>query len=44
MRKPIDFAAAQLEGKVKYQKLPSDNSEYIEFYDKHGEMPKENFR
>lgn len=44
MRKPIDFAAALLEGKVKYQKLPSDNSEYIEFYDKHGEMPKENFR
>lgn len=42
--KPIDFVATLLEGKVKYQKLPSDNSEYIEFYDKHGEMPKENFR
>lgn len=36
--KPIDFVAALLEGKVKYQKLPSDNSEYIEFYDKNGEM------
>lgn len=44
VRKPIDFVAALLEGKVKYQKLPSDNSEYIEFYDKYGEMPKENFR
>ena len=28
--KPIDFVATLLEGKVKYQKLPSDNSEYIE--------------
>ena len=36
--KPIDFIATLLEGKVKYQKLPSDNSEYIEFYDKNGEM------
>lgn len=36
--KPIDFVATLLEGKVKYQKLPSDNSEYIEFYDKNGEM------
>ena len=25
-------------GKVKYQKLPSGNSDYIEFYDKNGEM------
>lgn len=36
--KPIDFVATLLEGKVKFQKLPSDNSEYIEFYDKNGEM------
>lgn len=36
--KPIDFVATLLEGKVKYQKLPSGNSEYIEFYDKNGEM------
>lgn len=36
--KPIDFVAMLLEGKVKYQKLPSGNSEYIEFYDKNGEM------
>ena len=42
--KPIDFVATLLEGKVKYQKLPSDNSEYIEFYDKNGEMQKEDFR
>ena len=34
----IDFVATLLEGKVKYQKLPSNNSEYIEFYDKNGEM------
>ena len=33
-----DFVATLLEGKVKYQKLPSGNSEYIEFYDKNGEM------
>ncbi len=26
------------QGKVKYQKLPSGNSDYIEFYDKNGEM------
>ena len=26
------------QGKVKYQKLPSGNSDYIEFYDKKGEM------
>ena len=36
--KPLDFVATLLEGKVKYQKLPSGNSEYIEFYDKNGEM------
>ena len=38
MLKPIDFVATLLEGKVKYQKLPSGNSDYIEFYDKNGEM------
>lgn len=36
--KPIDFIATLLEGEVKYQKLPSEKSEYIEFYDKNGEM------
>ena len=36
--KPIDFVATLLEGEVKYQKLPTGNSEYIEFYDKNGEM------
>ena len=36
--KPIDFIATLLEGKVKYQKLPSGNSDYIEFYDKNGEI------
>ncbi len=36
--KPIDLVATLLEGKVKYQKLPSGDSEYIEFYDKNGEM------
>lgn len=36
--KPIDFVATLLEGRVKYQKLPSGNSDYIEFYDKNGEM------
>ena len=36
--KSIDFVATLLEGKVKYQKLPSGNSDYIEFYDKNGEM------
>lgn len=35
---PIDFLATLLEGEVKYQKLPSGKSEYIEFYDKNGEM------
>ena len=35
--KPIDFAATLLEGKVKYQKLPSGSSDYIEFYDKNGD-------
>ncbi len=38
VQKPIDLVATLLEGKVKYQKLPSGNSEYIEFYDKNGEM------
>ena len=37
-QKPIDILATLLEGKVKYQKLPSGNSDYIEFYDKNGEM------
>ncbi len=36
--KPIDFVATLFEGKVKYQKQPSGNSDYIEFYDKNGEM------
>lgn len=36
--RPIDFVATLLEGKVKYQKLPSGNSDYIEFYDKNGEI------
>ena len=36
--KPIDFVATLLEGKVKYQKLPWGNNDYIEFYDKNGEM------
>ena len=36
--KPIDFMATLLEGKVKYQKLPSGSKDYIEFYDKNGEM------
>ncbi len=36
--KPIDILATLLEGEVKYQKLPSGSSEYMEFYDKNGEM------
>ena len=36
--KPIDLVATLLEREVKYQKLPSGNCEYIEFYDKNGEM------
>lgn len=36
--KPIDFVATILEGKVKYQKMPSGQTDYIEFYDKNGEM------
>lgn len=36
--KPIDFVATLLEGEVRYQKQPSGDSEYIEFYDKNGEM------
>ena len=35
--KPIDLLATILEGKVKYQKLPSGQTDYIEFYDKNGE-------
>ncbi len=38
MSKPIDFIATLLEGKVKYQKQPSGQSDYIEFYDSNGEM------
>lgn len=36
--KPIDLLATLLEGKVKYQRLPSGQTDYIEFYDKNGEM------
>lgn len=36
--KPIDLIQTLLEGKVKYQKLPSGESDYIEFYDNNGEM------
>ncbi len=36
--KPIDFIQTLLEGKVKYQKLPSGDRSYIEFYDHNGEM------
>ena len=36
--KPIDFVATLLEGEVRYRKQPSGDSEYIEFYDKSGEM------
>lgn len=36
--KPIDFVEMLFEGKVKYQKLPSGSSDYIEFYDENGEM------
>lgn len=38
VQKPIDLFATLLEGKVKYQKLPSGNSEYMEFFDKNGEI------
>lgn len=41
---PMDLIAAILEGKVRYQKLPSGKSEYMEFYDKNGEMRKTVFR
>ena len=37
-RKPIDLLATLLEGKVKYQRLSSGQTDYIEFYDKNGEM------
>lgn len=36
--KPIDLLATILEGKVKYQRLPSGQTDYIEFYDRNGEM------
>ena len=35
--KPIDLLATILEGKVKYQRMPSGQTDYIEFYDKNGE-------
>lgn len=35
--KPIDFIATLLDGEVRYQKLPSGKTEYIEFYDGNGE-------
>lgn len=35
---PIDFIATLIDGEVRYQKMPSGKSEYIEFYDKSGEM------
>ena len=36
--KPMDLLATILEGKVKYQRMPSGQTDYIEFYDKNGEM------
>ena len=36
--KTIDLLATILEGKVKYQRLPSGQTDYIEFYDKNGEI------
>ena len=36
--KPIDLLATILEGKVKYQRMLSGQTDYIEFYDKNGEM------
>lgn len=36
--KPIDMVATILEGKVKYQKQPSGDTDFIEFYDDNGEM------
>lgn len=36
--KPIDLLATILEEKVKYQRMPSGQTDYIEFYDKNGEM------
>lgn len=35
--KSIDLLATILEGKVKYQRMPSGQTDYIEFYDKNGE-------
>ncbi len=36
--KPIDLYATLLEGEIRYKKLPTGKSEYIEFYDKNGEL------
>ena len=36
--KPIDLLATILEGKVKYQRMPSGQTDYIEVQDKNGEM------
>ena len=36
--KPVDMIATLLEGKIKYQKLPYGQSDYMEFYDSNGEM------
>lgn len=35
---PIDAILTILEGEIRYQKVPSGNNEYIEFYDANGEM------
>ena len=35
---PIDVILTILEGEIRYQKVPSGNNEYIEFYDANGEM------
>lgn len=36
--KPIDLYATLLDGEIRYKKLPTGKSEYIEFYDNNGEM------
>ena len=36
--KPIDLYATLLEGEIRYKKQKKKKSEYIEFYDKNGEM------
>ncbi len=38
MIQPIDFIATILEGEVRFKKPPLGGSEYIEFYDKNGEI------